>query len=684
MTSSAHFEMQCAAYEGVGGGGGGGGGEDDASDDDKEREEEEDYSFSLSGFLGENAYVDQAMLSTLSGRALEDSISFTFSTEKAPNMRDSDFPSTLPLLKHEHSCDLESSSIHDSLTHQSNNADHETAALILFRKTGSRQADSPFLRAARHRKMGQSFSIPTDVENEKHLSEMSLVHFREAITRKDSSICSDDEGPAVCIGATHCGDVAGKLHMHKAHCEITGHQDGFCKPHPDVNEDHRKVKLVNKCERNTDTGNNHVNLFTHQDHIKDNDYGLLLHEQSARVEPNLRFAGEGLLQPWSSSKLSKSGKRRVANAEKNDLHGISHRASHDSTTSRHSQPLPLYAPAHIGIKDNFNSKQGTQLSGRIRLSESTLFSPSSVRKVGSPTHEPVCMPRKSNSLFARRKQNTSETLSLLVHAQKPANTSFTEAGLPSPSSNESANSSSYRTSRIGSTQSSGYSSSSGTCSTPNSSRRSRKKALHVAARSSLQQRMDAEPFKLQKQEDPNTTVHRKGGTTAQLHRKGNVYSTHAQTAAQRKVKADMSGAGHGVMSPSTASSQSPRSPLSWRAVLSLQPLNPSHVPVDQWAKPSSRSRSRSSSRGSSGTEGRSRNASLSAATSKDLLLVHSISNGKKTSSWKGNKSPASNQKLVKTGRGGYWALNPMQWFKHCRSENQVLNTATNSKEHQCI
>ncbi|MCO5592632.1 hypothetical protein L7F22_046635 [Adiantum nelumboides] len=553
MTSSAHFEMQCAAFEEVGGGG-----EDDESDDDKQREEEEDYSFSLSGFLGENPYVDQAMLSTLSGRALEDSISFTFSTEKAPNMRDCDFPSTLPLLKLENSYDLESSSIHDSLTHQSNNTDHETAALVSFEKTGSRQADSPFLHAARHRKTGRSFSIPRDVENEENLSEMSLVHFRDVITRKDSSICSDDEGPAVCIGATHCGDVAGKLHMYKAHIEITGHRDGFCKLHPDVDEDHRKVKLVNKCERNTDTGNNHVNLFTHQDHIKDNDYGLLLREQSARAEPNLRFAGEGLLQPWSSSKLSKSGKRRVANAEKNDLHGVSHRASHDSTTSRHSQPLLLYAPAH-GIKDNFNSKRGTQLSGRIRLSESTLFSPSAIREVGSPTHEPVCMPRKSSSLFARRKQNTSETLSLLVHAQKPANTSFTEAGLPSPSSNESANSSSYRTSSIGSTQSSGCSSSSGKCSTPNSSRRSSKKALHVAARGSLQQRMDAEPFKLQ---DPNTTVHRKGGTTAQLRRKGNAYSTHAQAAAQRKVKADMSGAGHGVMSPSTASSQSPRSPLS--------------------------------------------------------------------------------------------------------------------------
>ncbi|KAI5055416.1 hypothetical protein GOP47_0028937, partial [Adiantum capillus-veneris] len=150
---------------------------------------------------------------------------------------------------------------------------------------------------------------------------------------------------------------------------------------------------------------------------------------------------------------------------------------------------------------------------------------------------------------------------------KVASTSFTEAGLPSPSSNGSANSSSYRTSSIGSTQSSGYSSSSGICSTPNSSRNSSKITLHAVARRSLQQRMDAEPFKVQKQEDPNAQPQRKGDPSAQLYSKEN--------AAQSKVKADPNGAGHGVMSPS---SQSPRSPLSWRAVLSLQPLNPSHVP----------------------------------------------------------------------------------------------------------
>lgn len=203
----------------------------------------------------------------------------------------------------------------------------------------------------------------------------------------------------------------------------------------------------------------------------------------------------------------------------------------------------------------------------------------------------------------------------------------------------------------------------------------------VNGRCSLRQRMDGEPHT---QEHPNAQMHRKGDPSSPLHRKGdpNAYvhrkgdpsghiceegdsfkSLHAQ--AQSKAKTDPFATGHGLMSPSMP--PTPRSPMSWRSVLSLQPLNPSHIPLDEWeilGKPSSRShsqRSRSSSRGSS-REGR-RSSLMSAE-----FLGHS--NSKQTSS----DTKPSTQKLVKRRRG-YWALNPMQWFRQCRNDKQVVDTS---------
>lgn len=664
--------MQCAASE----------------EEEEEQDKDEDYSFSLSGFLEEDAFVDPAMLS----RALEDSISFTFSTENLLETKDCGSFDFAPLLKYVHACTLESSPVHSNFARLQNDGDHENGALVPFKISGSWRADSSFRHSSMHSESRRSFSFPTDMENDGGLEEESLIHLKDATSAQDLAIDSEGEDHVINMSDSNSGDDEGMQHHYKGYSECDDdwevpdkhaddkHHDGKVK-HADDERHDDKVNNVLTCLQSINTARDCADLF-HYDDNQHSENEMLLPAQS-NAESQLRFAGEGLLQPWSSSKLSKSVKRQL-NAERRKSQGITHFATHDSTNIlSHLHPL-AYNPSHK-IKDDFHRNQGMRPSSHMRSSESVLFSPSVMREVVSPPHAPICMPRKSSSLFARRTmRSTSESSSLIVHAQKPpVGSTFLAEGLPSPSSNKSASpssnksaySSSYRTSSNGSTQSSGYSSSSGKCSTPSSSRNSSRNTLHVAAaRCSLQQRMDAEPFKLCDQKakpHPSAQFHTKGDSR---HKEGSAYMPEAD---QSKVKTDPFAAGHAVMSPST-SSPSPRSPLSWRSVLSLQPLNPSHVPQDQWEILGKRSsschsqRSRSSSRGSSGKDGRTKTPSMSAATFKELLLTHSNTS---TTSSKGGT-----QKLVKTRRGYNWALNPMKWFKHCRNEAQVVNTTTTIEE----
>lgn len=700
----------------------------EADDNTESADDEEDYSFSLSGLPEEDNDADVALLS----RALEDSVSFSFSIENAfeSECGTFGFAESSPLRTCAHAGALETSSACHNIKTQ-HDQDEESGSLVPFKISGSWRAESSLCHYSRHAESRRSFSFLTDKEHEtEHLEEL-VMHVKGSTIETDSGPCGGGKHTAAHAGGKHeVEDDDDKCVNRGNYQGVLDDQDALCKHGHD---DHDNAEN-NVCRNSGNNESRHDESGTH-DHGKyaDHEHTKRSFSDELSADSIMRLAGEGLLQPWSSSKVSKSCRSQVKQ-DIGNLQGRIHSSNVSSSNMNYMYPL-LSHPSDIN--NNFGIKAtGMRPTARMQGSfESEPFSPkgnSFMKGLGSPTHVPLYMPtarRKTSSLFERRVQNAGETLSLLVNAQRHS-TAFNEAALSPPTSKGSAYNSSYRTSSIGSAPSSGYSSSSGKSSTPTSRHLSRNVSL-IDVRCSLRQRMDGEPHTqehpnaqmhrkgdpssplhrkdahMQRKEDPNSQMHRKGYPSSPLHRKGdpnahiqrkedsnaqlhkkgdpNAYlhrkgdpsgqiceegdsckSMRAQ--APSKAKTDPFATGHGLMSPSM--SPTPRSPMSWRSVLSLQPLNPSHVPLDEWeilGKPSSRShsqRSRSSSRGSS-REGR-----RSSLMSAEFL---GLSSSRQTSLRKEDKNP-NTQKLVKSRRG-YWALNPMKWFRQCRNDKHVVDTS---------
>eukprot|EP00250_Pteridium_aquilinum_P034281 c7365_g1_i1 orf=156-1604(+) len=471
--SRAAFDMQSAA-----------------SEDD----EDDDYSFSLSELPEEESVVDPALHS----RESEDSISFSFSTDNLSETAECGpfgfTTATLPRLHYAHGGAFESSSVCDKIMRLSVE-DEENASLVPFKISGSWRAELSSCQSVRQAESRRSFSFSTDTENETEHSEELVIRSEGSSMVQDSALGGkheepDDDNMRAYSGTNQEGDDDSR--------EVFG-------KHAHEDDD---IDNIHAFARSSNSGNPDDGIHAECEHFK-------LSSKRAFSDPSkaaLRFAGEGLLQPWSSSKLSKScGQHRATNAEISESQSQLHSSHVSPKKMNYFHPLP--SPP---LNNNVDKKlTGICTANRMQSSsDSEPFSPRRTlfMKGGcSPTHTPIYMPtitRKTRSLFARRvEENAGETLSLLVNAQRPTPL-FVEAA-PSPPGTMSGNSSSYRTFSNGSTQSSGYSSSSGKSSVPNSRSSSRNVSVVSNTRCSLRQRMDADAPKLHRQGDPNAHLHRK-------------------------------------------------------------------------------------------------------------------------------------------------------------------------------